>query len=142
MSKKNNQQYFDVIADHVRTCGYSQKALSDKLHMSPSTINSLAQAERDPKLGTVIALADLLGLSLDQITGYTIPIPPIEEDELYESETINRIEASLVHLHRSLSEIANFKQSDDTTEIVTYVQECLQQILNGQKLKGELEISK
>ena len=47
MSKKNNQQYFDVIADHVRTCGYSQKALSDKLHMSPSTINSLAQAERD-----------------------------------------------------------------------------------------------
>ena len=142
MSKKNNQQYFDVIADHVRTCGYSQKALSDKLHMSPSTINSLAQAERDPKLGTVIALADLLGLSLDQITGYTIPIPPIEEDELYESETINRIEALLVHLHRSLSEIANFKQSDDTTEIVTYVQECLQQILNGQKLKGELEISK
>lgn len=142
MDKKNNQKYFDVIANHVKTCGYSQKTLSERLKMSPSTINSLAQAERDPKLGTVIALADLLGLSLDQITGYTIPIPPIEEDELYESETINRIEASLVHLHRSLSEIANFKQSDDTTEIVTYVQECLQQILNGQKLKGELEISK
>ena len=48
MDKKNNQQYFDVIANHVKTCGYSQKALGEKLKMSPSTINSLAQAERDP----------------------------------------------------------------------------------------------
>lgn len=139
MENKLDQKYMDNIANSLKKCGLNQATIAEKLNLSPSTVNSLAQAKRDPKLGTLIAIADLIGMSLDEMTGYSVSLQPSQADEQYALHTVNRMEASLIHLYCSLSEIANFKQNETTTEIVTYVQECIQQIMNGQRLKGEIE---
>ena len=140
MKKKIDQIYLDNIAKSIKNSGFTQNEISKALDISPSTVNSLANGTRDPQLGTLIAIADYIGTTLDRMTGYTVPVVLHgEDDPEYTSEVINRMRASLIHLHGALYEIVNFRQSEtgEINEIATYVQECIEQILNGQQLIGE-----
>lgn len=135
MEKEQLKQYTNVIAEHIKNSGYSQKALADKLGIAVSTMSGIAQAESDPKLGTLLGLADVLGLSLDQLTGYTIPLIP--QPEVLSPEQVNQMEQSLIQLHSNLSAIGNYQQNEDLDRIIEYTQDCITQILQGQKLKEE-----
>ena len=137
MKKEQLKQYTNVIAEHIKNSPYSQKALADKLGIAISTMSGIAQAESDPKLGTLLGLADALHLSLDELTGYTVPVTVNAEPTELSPAQITRIEKSLIQLQINLSAIGNFQQNDETNKIIDYTQDCIQQILNGQKLKEE-----
>lgn len=129
------------IKAYIKEKHLSQEKIGKTLGMSPSTINSLAQGDRDPRLSTLIAIADLLGTSLDQLTGYTIELKSVPEDEYHAREAVERMDASLDHLSRTLSEMADLKKNNnDITEIVNYVQRCIKLIRNKEPLKGEEDL--
>ncbi len=137
MEKEQLKQYTNVIAEHIKNSPYSQKALADKLGIAISTMSGIAQAESDPKLGTLLGLADALHLSLDELTGYTVPVTVHPEVTELSPAQITPIEKSLIQLQVNLSAIGNYQQNADVSKIVEYTQDCIQQILNGQKLKEE-----
>lgn len=138
MSKDINiEPYLKAIAKSIRNSGVTQKKLCEDLGVSPSTMNSMAQGQREPKLGTLLGLADALHLSLDELTGYTVPVIVHPEVTELSPEQINQMEKSLLQLHSNLSAIGNYQQNADVSKIVEYTQDCIQQILQGQKLKEE-----
>lgn len=129
--------YANVISDHIKSSSYSQKALAEKLGISLSTLSSIAHGHREPKLGTLLGLADVLHLSLDELTGYTVPVTMHPEVTELSPAQITRIEKSLIQLQINLSAIGNYQQNADVSKIVDYTQDCINQILQGQKLKEE-----
>ena len=137
MSNIDVSKYTAVIADNIRNGGYTQNELAEKIDVAPSTLTGIMQSTRDPKLGTLIGLADVLGLSLDTLTGYTVPITPVPEVTELSPAQANQMEKSLIQLHSNLSAIGNYQQNEDIDKIIEYTQDCITQILNGQKLKEE-----
>lgn len=137
MSKKDLKTYTDAIAINIKEGKLSQRALAKELGMSISTINNLAQSNSDPKLSTLLDLADALDLSLDELIGYTVPIRPVAEPTELSPAQVNQMEKSLIQLHSNLSAIGNYQQNEDIDKIIEYTQDCITQILNGQKLKEE-----
>lgn len=137
MKKEQLKQYTNVIAEHIKNSQYSQKVLADKLGIAISTMSGIAQAESDPKLSTLVGIADALHLSLDELTGYTVPIRPVAEATNLSPDQANQMEKSLHQLLINLSAIGNFQQSKDVDRIIDYTKDCIQMILNGQRLKEE-----
>ena len=48
-----------------RAAGISQAQLAERLGVSPSAIGMYEQGRREPSLDTLVAIADVLGVSLD-----------------------------------------------------------------------------
>ena len=139
MSKDINiEPYLKAIAKSIRNSGVTQKKLCEDLGVSPSTMNSLAQGQREPKLGTLLGLADALHLSLDELTGYTVPVIVHPEVTELSPAQVNQMEKSLLKLFDNLSFLGNYnKENAELTKMVDYTLECIQMILNGQKLEEE-----
>lgn len=138
MSKKDLKTYTDAIAINIKEGKLSQRALAKELGMSISTINNLAQSNSDPKLSTLLDLADALELSLDELIGYTVPIRPVAEPTELSPAQVNQMEKSLLKLIDNLSLLGNYnKENAELTKMVDYTLECIQMILNGQKLPEE-----
>lgn len=138
ISKKELKRYTDSIAEHTKRSGFSQRSLTEALGVSLSTVNSIAQSESDLKLSTLMSLCNLLGMTPDELTGYTLPFDdPTDEDAIMPYERLNQMESSLKQLYRGLTAIAKFSHDDYTPCIVEYVQNCIMQILHGQKLEEE-----
>lgn len=137
VGKENLKKYTDAIAFNIKEGKLSQRSLAKELKMSISTINNLAQSNSDPKLSTLLDLADALDLSLDELIGYTVPVRPVAEPTELSPEQVNQMEKSLLQLHSNLSAIGTFQQNEDIDRIIEYTQDCIQQILQGQKLKEE-----
>lgn len=78
---ENKSKYIQSIIEFIKTSGKSQKDIAVELNVSQSTISSLVNGERDPKLSTVIGLADLFGISIDTLAGYEPDTPVITESE-------------------------------------------------------------
>jgi transcriptional regulator with XRE-family HTH domain len=53
------------IAMLRRTAGLSQAQLADATGLSPSAIGMYEQGRREPSIETLVAMADVLGVSLD-----------------------------------------------------------------------------
>jgi transcriptional regulator with XRE-family HTH domain len=54
--------------------GYSQEALADDARLHRTEISKIERAQRDPRLSTLLILADALGLSLDDLVE-GLPVP-------------------------------------------------------------------
>jgi transcriptional regulator with XRE-family HTH domain len=68
------------IGERVRelrvAAGLSQQALSNAAGLSTSVVSQLEQGTNlDPRLSTLLALADAMGVTLDELAGRT---PPVE----------------------------------------------------------------
>ena len=137
MSNVDVSIYTAAIANNIKNGEFTQKELAEKINVAPSTLTAIMQSTRDPKLGTLIGLADVLKLSLDELVGRAVPVRPVAEPTELSPEQINQMEKSLLQLHSNLSAIGNYQQNADVSKIVEYTQDCIQQILNGQKLKEE-----
>ncbi len=55
--------------------GLQQKAVAASLHISPSTYSNYENGVYLPGVETLILLADLFQISLDELTGHSVPRP-------------------------------------------------------------------
>ena len=91
----------NLITKFRKRAGYSQKEVSDALHVSQSAVSSWEKGRYSPDQQNLSALADLFGVSVDALIGRVTKIEPIgrqivEVPELHpEEETLIPLVASL-----------------------------------------------
>lgn len=66
----------------LRTAAHMTQAdLAEKLHYSDKAVSKWERSESVPEIGTLIAISDLFGVSLDHLVrGENIPTPPATEE--------------------------------------------------------------
>ena len=67
---KDTLGYASKVGQAVIDSPENQEELERKLKLPKGSIQKMANGEDDPKLSTVIGIADVLGTSLDKLTGY------------------------------------------------------------------------
>ena len=67
---KDTLGYASKVGQAVIDSPENQEELERKLKLPKGSIQKMADGEEDPKLSTVIGIADVLGTSLDKLTGY------------------------------------------------------------------------
>ena len=56
--------------------GMTQRALAEKLGTTAVTVSRYTSGNRTPNVETTVAIAEVLGVSLDQLVGYEPPAAP------------------------------------------------------------------
>lgn len=88
------------LKDLRREMGLSQQALAEKLNVSQQSICKYENGAIEPNIDMLKAMADLFGISVDYLIGYSSYAHKVEEV----SETaLNTDELSLLEKYRSLS---------------------------------------
>lgn len=69
-----------LLSDHLRrlrsAAGMTQPALAQKLGISRSAVAMYENGSREPELSMLCALADIYGISLDELVGREHPASP------------------------------------------------------------------
>lgn len=93
-----------------KAAGLTQKELAAKLNISPTTLAGYENAGKDPKIATLIKLADFYGVSIDNLVRET---PPELKD--------------VIRLRNYLYDVVvkSYKQFENTTEPVQMKLEIL-----------------
>lgn len=68
LRKSHNIAFGKVLADLRHKAGWSQEALGFETNMDRSFISLLERGKRSPTLDTIVSLAQVLGLSLTQLS--------------------------------------------------------------------------
>ena len=68
------------LADLRKRRGYSQEALAEKLGLSRQAISKWERGESSPDTDTLIALARLYGVSLDELIDHT-PTETVQKEQ-------------------------------------------------------------
>lgn len=123
----NKASYTDSIARYINSSGKSQKEIADELNISQSTISGIVNGERDPKLSTVIGLADLFGVSIDTLTGYTPRSRAKTQEEI-------RLESELERLDNNVKACARWKEEWTASDMAEYVSQEIFLILHRHEL--------
>lgn len=65
---------FNECLKHQREiCGYTQKQIAELLKIAPRSYQRYELGEREPNIETLIQLADLFKISLDELVGRNFP---------------------------------------------------------------------
>ncbi len=65
---------FNECLKHQReSCGYTQKQLADLLGIAPRSYQRYELGEREPNIETLIRIANLFEISLDDLVGRRFP---------------------------------------------------------------------
>lgn len=83
----------------------SQDGLALKLNVSQSTISAYEVGDRTPDLGTLIAIAQFFGVSLDYLAGQSDIKQQIRQSDLTSAELEH------LHIYRQLSDMDKEKAS-------------------------------
>lgn len=110
------------ISEHIRSCGMTQEEIAEKLDVTQPTVSGIIKCKRDPKLSTLIGLADLLGVSLDELAGHT---PKQPAKSVYQA----RLESELLRLCENVSAIARYRPEDTALDISKYISDEIHYIL-------------
>ena len=110
------------ISEHIRSCGMTQEEIAEKLDVTQPTVSGIIKCKRDPKLSTLIGLADLLGMSLDELAGHT---PKQPAKSVYQA----RLESELLRLCENVSAIARYRPEDTALDISKYISDEIHYIL-------------
>lgn len=78
-----NVEIAQRLAELRRERGFSQEGLAEQLGLSRQAVSKWERAESAPDMGNLIALADLYGVTLDELLRVS---PEVEEDVRYESQ--------------------------------------------------------
>jgi len=76
-----NVEIAQRLAELRRERGFSQESLAEQLGLSRQAVSNWERAESAPDMGNLIALADLYGVTLDELLRVS---PEVEEDVRYE----------------------------------------------------------
>lgn len=79
--------------------GLSQKALADLIGVSQQSINKYENHNIEPDIDTLIALADVLGTSVDYLIGHSAANEEADHNSLY---SLDLAEYALLCKYRSL----------------------------------------
>lgn len=91
----------NLITKFRKRAGYSQKEVSDALHVSQSAVSSWEKGRYSPDQQNLSALADLFGVSVDALIGRVTKIEPIGR-QIVEVPEIHPEEETLIPLVASL----------------------------------------
>lgn len=58
---------------HRELCGYTQKQLAELLEIAPRSYQRYELGEREPNIKTLIQIANLFNISLDDLVGRDFP---------------------------------------------------------------------
>ena len=61
------------LKQHRTANGLTQKQMADKLGMTPNAYQKYELNTREPNLDTLILIADIFNVSLDELTGRNFP---------------------------------------------------------------------
>lgn len=78
-----NVEIAQRLAELRRERGFSQESLGEQLGLSRQAVSKWERAESAPDMGNLIALADLYGVTLDELLRVS---PEVEDDVRYESQ--------------------------------------------------------
>lgn len=78
-----NVEIAQRLAELRRERGFSQEGLAEQLGLSRQAVSKWERAESAPDMGNLIALADLYGVTLDELLRVSLEV---EEDVRYESQ--------------------------------------------------------
>ena len=78
-----NVEIAQRLAELRRERGFSQESLAEQLGLSRQAVSKWERAESAPDMGNLIALADLYGVTLDELLRVS---PEVAEDVRYESQ--------------------------------------------------------
>lgn len=56
--------------------GITQRSLAEKLKTTEATVSRYTSGNRTPNVETAVAIAEILGVSMDQLVGYEPPAAP------------------------------------------------------------------
>lgn len=56
--------------------GMTQRSLAEKLKTTEATVSRYTSGNRTPNVETAVAIAEILGVSMDQLVGYEPPAAP------------------------------------------------------------------
>lgn len=66
-------KFNECLKHHRELCGYTQKQLADILSIAPRSYQRYELGEREPDIKTLIQLADIFKVSLDDLVGRDFP---------------------------------------------------------------------
>lgn len=71
MEVKSFMTFSDMLRNLREQKGYTQKDLSETLHISPTAISHYENGSREPDVGVLIKIAECLDVSVDYLIGFT-----------------------------------------------------------------------
>jgi len=69
------------LKNHRTLNGLTQKQMADKLEMTPNAYQKYELNTREPNLDTLIQIADILKISLDELVGRDFSQTPLVDSE-------------------------------------------------------------
>ena len=64
---KETTEFQKNLTLYRKAVGLTQKELAEKLNISPTTLGGYENAGKDPKIATLIKMADFFGVSVDEL---------------------------------------------------------------------------
>lgn len=127
--------YASKVGQAVIDSPQSSEEMEKRLHLPKGSIQKMADGKDDPKLSTVIGIADILGTNLDKLTGYVNKNAERARQE-------RDMKKSLDEFKNTLSIIDTMSQDAQTTEIVKYTTESVDRMLEqSDKMKAADRVS-
>lgn len=132
--------------------GMTQAELAEVLHVTIRTIQNYESGNREPNIDTLTKIADVLGVSTDELTGkkkvvYDLTNPKIREtlSKIPKEDLLNRLEQKIKNIQQNAADaivdIGIFAGLEDEMQILKVAtDEQIEIILNnlGRHLKFEL----
>ena len=95
----------DNLKSARKSTGMTQKDVSTALNISPNTYKNYEQGLREPNGDTIVALANLFGVSTDYLLGRPTAQPPVEPlDEFAQKEHLKSLEKVFMKKYLALTE--------------------------------------
>lgn len=66
-------QFNECLKHQREMCGYTQKQVAELLKIAPRSYQRYELGEREPNIETLIQIADLFKISLDDLVGRNFP---------------------------------------------------------------------
>lgn len=117
-----NVEIAQRLAELRRERGFSQESLAEQLGLSRQAVSKWERAESAPDMGNLIALADLYGVTLDELLRVS---PEVEEDVRYESQ--ERAASSETQAAEAAEEAREAAERAEAAAVAVAVQEAAPQ---------------
>lgn len=83
--------YAEKIQSHRRRLGLSQQALGERLGISSVAVSKWERGQTQPDIPTLTRLADLFGVTLDELCGHEAPAQAEDENMTVMTRAFGRL---------------------------------------------------
>lgn len=83
--------YADMIRKHRQRLGLSQQALGERLGLSSVAVSKWERGQNQPDIPTLTRLADIFGVSVDELCGHQTPPPAADPNMAVMTRAFGRL---------------------------------------------------